>query len=132
MRSKRRGALLGELKTVLLEDVADFGRGAVLVVGKNVDDESDGALDALVGSGNENLGLDFARALLDGAFDVVVGHLRGLGLRDESTKSGVVGGIATLRLYDDGDFFAEFREDFTFSRVRSALRALDCRPVTMT
>ena len=127
-----RGALLCELGAVLLEDVANFGGGAVLVVGENRDHERHRALDALVLGGHHFGGLELSRALLDGALDVVVRHLRRLRLRDERAERGVVGRIPALRLHDDRDFLAEFREDFALLRVRRAFRALDCCPVAVT
>ncbi len=123
---------LGEFNAVLLEDVGDFGGGAVLVVRENRDDDGDGALDGLVLRVDERGGLEFARALLDGAFDVVVRHLRGLGLCDERTEGGVRVRITALGLHDDRDFLAQLREDLALLRVRRAFRALDCRPVAVT
>ena len=122
----------GELDAVLLEDVADFRGCAVLVVGEHVDDERDATLDALVLRIDERRRLEFARAFLDGALDVVVWHLRGLRLGDERAERGVGVGIPALRLYDDGDFLAELREDFALLRVCRALSALDCSPMAVT
>src|SRR2546426_12154741 len=70
----RDGARGAEVASLLLEDVADLGAGAVTVIGQDVDQEGDApgriplVRDLLV-----RLAGQLARALLDRPFDVVLG-----------------------------------------------------------
>ena len=71
-----------ELAAVLGEDVAHVGGGPVAVVRENVDQDGDPARRvALVGDPLVGIGIGArARTLIDGALDVVVGHVGILGL----------------------------------------------------
>ena len=79
-----------QVAAVLGEDVADLGDGAVAVVGRAFDQDGHPARavalegDLLVGGP-----LQLARALLDGALDVVGGHVHALGLVHRRAQAGV-------------------------------------------
>ena len=71
--------------------MADLGRGALAVVGQRLDDDGHAAgAVALVGDGLVVVGVAGAERLVDGALDVVVGHVGGLGLGDDGGEAGVV------------------------------------------
>ncbi len=93
-------------------DDEGYAAGAVALVG-----------DLLVGDAFE-----FAGAALDGAFDVVGGHVLGFGGGDSSAEAGVAVGVSSALFGGDGDFLDEAGEDLAAFGVKRALFMLDCRP----
>ena len=84
-------ALRAHALAVLIEVVADLRRGALAVVGQCLDDDGHAAgAVALVGDGLVVVGVARAERLVDGAFDVVVGHVGSLRLGDDGRETGVV------------------------------------------
>ena len=80
---------------VLVQQVAHLGGGAVAVVGEGVHDHGHaGGAVALVHHVLVAVGVAGAQSLVDGALDVVVGHVGGLGLGDDGGQAGVVIGVA--------------------------------------
>ena len=103
--------------------------GAVAVVGQHIDDDRNAAgtvaleADLLVGCAFE-----FAGSLLDGALDVVRGHVLGLGCGDRAAKARVAVRIASAAFGGDGDFLDQAGKDLAALGVQRALLMLDCRP----
>ena len=110
--------------------MTDLADGAIFVVGEDFDDEGDAAgAVALVGDLFVADAFEFAGAALDGAFDVVGGHVLRFGCGDGATEARVAVGIAaTAGLGGDGDFLDEAGEDLAAFGVKRALLVLDCRP----
>ena len=114
---------------MLREDVADLGDGAVAVVGRALDKDGDAAravaleLEVLVGRA-----LELARALLDGAGDVVRGHVRALGLVDCGPQAGVGVGIAPADAGGDRHLTDDLGEELAPLGVEGALLVLDGVP----
>ena len=80
---------------VLVQQVTDLGGGALTVIGQSLHDDGHavGAV-ALVDHALEVVAVPGAQSLVDGALDVVVGHVDGLGLGDNRGQTGVVVGVA--------------------------------------
>ena len=76
--------------------MADFADGAIFVVGEDFDDDGDAAgAVALVGDLLVGDAFEFAGAALDGALDVVGGHVFGFGGGDGSAEAGVAVGVSS-------------------------------------
>ena len=75
--------------------MADFRRGALTVVGEGLHDDGHavGAV-AFVNHGLVVVGVVGAQSPLDGALNVVVGHIHCLGLGNDGGQTGVVVGVA--------------------------------------
>ena len=88
-------ALRAHALAVLIEVVADLRCGALAVVGQRFDDDSHtaGAV-TLIGDGLVVVGVARAERLVDGALDVVVGHVGSLRLGNDGRETGVVIRIA--------------------------------------
>ena len=109
----------GGAEDALLEKHADFGSGALVVVGVNFDDhgdfvrrvtlEDDVLHGAFVAAG--------AGALGDGAFDDVTGDARFFRFFDGGEESGVGADIGTAELGGDGHFFDEFSDHLPLLQV---------------
>ena len=127
------GAGRAEISAVLGEEVADVRGGAVLVVGEDFDEDGDSAgavafiVQFLVGRRAE-----LAGALLDGALDVVLRHVRAAGLEDRGAEAGVRGGIAAAHARGNRDFLDEFGKRLSALRVGESLGVLNRRPFTMS
>ena len=112
--------------------MADIGRGTVAVIGHGRNDDRNAArriafvLNLFVIDVAQ-----FARRLGDGALDVFVGHIAGLGLRDYVAELAVDGRVAAAVAHRDGDFTADLRKDFAALGVRLALFVLDICPLGM-
>ena len=114
--------------------MADLRRGALAVVGQRFDDDSHtaGAI-ALVGDGLVVVGVARAERLVDGALDVVVGHVGGLRLSDDGREAGVVIRIARAALLDgDDDLLGDLGEGGAALGVSRALRLLNIVPLGMS
>ncbi len=84
-----------EVAAVLGEGVANLADRAILVVGQDVDDDGDasGAV-ALVGDLVVGEALELAGAALDGALDVIGGHVLRLGGEDGGAEAGIAVRVA--------------------------------------
>ena len=92
---------LTHVAAVLVKGVTHVARGAVAVVGHGLDYDGDAARAvALVGHGLVVIRAAGAESLVYRALDVVVGHIRCLGLCDDRGETGVVGGVAAAALLD--------------------------------
>ena len=93
--SDRVGAT--EIAAVFGEEVPNFGRGAVFIVGGGFDEEGDTAWGiAFVHNFFDGAAaFEFTSALEDGAIDVFDGHRFGSGGGDGGTESGVEARVAT-------------------------------------
>ena len=117
---------------VLVENVADIGRGAVAVVGHGGNDHGHAArrvalvLDLLVVDA-----ADLAGCLCDGALDIVIGHVVGLRLRDHVAQLAIGRRIAAAVSHRDGDFTADLGENLAARGVRLALFVLNICPLGM-
>ena len=118
-----------QVAAVLGEDVADLGDGAVAVVGGALHQDGHAARavtlegDLLVGGP-----LQLARALLDGALDVVGGHVDALGLVHRRAQAGVGVGVAAADARRDGHLADDLGEDLAALGVERALLVLDRVP----
>src|SRR5450759_764473 len=122
--------LLGDVAAVAREDAADLRGGAVAVVGEGIDhDRCPARTVALVA---ELLVLDatlLAGAALDGAVDVVGGHVDLAGLLDGEAETEVGGGVSPALLGRDRDLSRHLGEDGALLGVGGRLLVLDRRPL---
>ena len=119
---------------VLVQQVAHLGGGAVAVVGEGVHDNGHavGAV-ALVGHVLVGVGVAGAQGPVNGALDVVVGHVGRLGLGDDGGQAGVVVGVAAAAGLDRHDHLAgDLGEYLRALGVRRALRFLNIVPLGMS
>ena len=129
---KGHGAGAGEVTVVAGEGGADIFRGAGLVVGGGLHDEGDAAgAVALVGDFLVDDAGEFAGALLDGAVDVVGGHVGLAGLEDEGAKAGVAVGIAAAGLGGEGEVAREAGENLAAAAIGDGFAAFDFGPLVM-
>jgi hypothetical protein len=126
----RDGAGLAEVAARAGEDVAHLGDDAVAVVGRDLDEDR-GAVRAvaLVGDLGEIGAVAAAHRALDGALDVVGGHVVLFGLLDGEAEARVAGGVSAAGLGGDDDLFRELREDLAALCVGDALLPLDRGPL---
>ena len=127
-------ALRAHALAELVEVVADLGRGALAVIGQRLDDDGDAAgAVALVGDGLVVVRVAGAERLVDGALDVVVGHIVRLGLGDDGGEAGVIRRVAAAALLDgDDDLLGDLGERRAALGVRRALGLLDIVPFGMS
>src|SRR2546423_14606151 len=127
-------AAAGEVAMVAGKDAADFGRRAVLVVGRRFDDHCHTAgritfVDDLV----EMLRFcSLTRPALDGAIDVVVRPALGTGGKDGAAQARVPVRIPAAGLGRDGDLAGELAEKRPAFRIDCALEALNLRPLAVS
>ena len=127
-------ALCAHALAELIEIVADLGGGALAVVGQRLDDDgrTAGAV-ALVGDGLVVVGVARAERLLDGALDVVVGHIGGLGLGHDGRETGVIRGVAAAALlHGDNDLLGDLGEGGGALGIGRTLGFLDIVPLGMS
>jgi len=120
----------GVAEDALLEENAHLGRGALVVVGVDFDDERDFVRgvafeDDVFERGFVATG---AGALGDGAFDDVAGDAGFFGFFDRGEEPGVAAKIAATELGGDGDFLGQFAGDLGFAFVNN--RAFCVEPLT--
>ena len=121
-----------EVAAVLLEQMADFAGGAVLVVGEHFDDQRRAAravglvLRFLVGHARLLPGAAANRAI-----DVLARHVVGLGFSDDGPQARIHVGIAAAGARRDRQFLDQAREDLAALRVGRALLVLDGVPLGM-
>jgi hypothetical protein len=101
----------------LFEEAADFGGGAVVVVGQDLDDDGDlvrgVALEHNVVHGQ--LVIAGAGAFLDGALDDIAADALPARLFDGGKETGVAGGIAAAHFRGDHDFLDQFADGLALS-----------------
>ena len=98
------------------------------------------ALNQAVNQGNEKnekaieiIGVAGAQGLVDGALDIVVGHVHSLGLGDNRGQAGVVVRIAAAALFDGhDDLTGDLRKSGTALCIGRALRLLNIVPFRMS
>ena len=127
-------ALRAHALAVLIEVMADLRCGALAVVGQCLDDDGHAAgTVALVSNGLVVIGVARAERLVDGALDVVVGHVGSLRLGDDGREAGVVIRIARAALLDgDDDLLGDLGEGGAALGVSCALRLLNIVPLGMS
>src|SRR5205085_9215157 len=114
-----------EVATVFFEDVADFGSGAMRVIGQRFDDDRHAArtipfiCDFFVRGPFE-----LAAASLDGALDGVLRHVVVLGLVDRGAQPGVAVDVSPASASSNRHFLDQAREEFSALCVRSTLLLL--------
>jgi hypothetical protein len=86
---------------------------------------------ALVGQLLVGAALELAGALLDGALDVVVGHVDGFGRVDRRPQPGVTAGVAAAALGGHGDLADDFGPGGGAAGVGDGLLALDLLPLAV-
>ena len=111
--------------------MADFGDGAVLVVGGHFHHDGDaaGAVTFIEAFGEIAAGI-FAGTLADGGLDFVLGQVHGLGGRNGCAQTGVARRIAAV-LGGDDDFLGGLGEDLAALCVLTALAVLNIGPFAM-
>ena len=114
--------------------MADLRCGALAVIGQRFDDDGHAAgAVTLIGDGLVVVGVAGAQRLVDGALDVVVGHVGGLGLGHDGRETGVVIRIARAALLDgDDDLLGDLGEGGAALGVSRALRLLNIVPLGMS
>jgi hypothetical protein len=108
------------------------GHGAVQVVGRDLD--QDGGAAGAVSLVRRLLirhALEFASALLDGALDVVVRHVRRLGGVDGGTQAGIAVGVAAALTGRHGDLLDELGKQRAALGVGDRLLSLDLCPLAV-
>src|SRR5207249_11640455 len=107
--------------------------GAVAVVGGALhqDGHSAGAV-ALEGDVLVGHAFQLAGPLLDGALDVVGGHVHGLGLLDRGAQAGVRVGVTTAEAGGDRQLADDLGEDLAPLGIEGALLVLDGSPLGMS
>src|SRR5690606_22193893 len=123
-----------EVAAVLAEHVPDLADRAVAVVGEGLDQHRDAARAvALVEDLFEVAALAAAERALDGALDVVEGHVVGLGGRERvlqrQVDTGVTAAASAHRGLDRADVLAD---DLPALTVEDRLLALDLGPFAVS
>jgi len=128
------GVGAGEIAFVFGEEMADFCRSPVFIIGLGFDHESgaSGGI-SLVGDLLDGAApFEFTGAFLDGPVDFVHRHGFGPSGDDGGAEPGVEIGVTPEEVGGDGDLFGELGEEGSPFDVGGALGALDFGPVTMT
>src|SRR5690606_29408422 len=129
LEGPRGRAARAELPAVLVEELADLGGRAVAVVGHHLEEEErPRGADALVEELFVRDALELARALLDGAGDVLARHVRVARGVEGATEPRVTVGVAAAEPRRDRDLLDDLREDLAALRVLGALPVLDRGP----
>ena len=108
--------------------MTNFADGTVAVIGRDLDQDRDAARavafkgDLFVANARQ-----LAGAALDGALDVVGGHVLGLGCCNGRAQTRVLFQVAAA-LGRHGDFLDKTGEDLAALRVKRALLVLNCCP----
>src|SRR5690606_5130148 len=128
----RHGAGLPERPAVLAEDVADLRDRAGRGVRQSFEVQRDAAGSlALVRAGLVVGALDLTRAALDGALDVLRGHVRGFGGLHREPQPRVEVRVTAALAGRDGDLADELGEHLAALRVVRGLLTLDLRPLAV-
>ena len=113
--------------------MAHIRAGAVAVIGYDIANDSHAA--GGIAFINDFFVVDaaaFARGLFDGALNVIVGHVIGLGLGDDIAQLAVAFRVRAALAHSDGDFTADLGKDLAARGVRLALFRLNIMPFGMT
>ncbi len=129
---ERHRAGLGEVAAGLGEVGADVGGGAVAVVGQRLDDDGDaaGAI-ALVADLVIVLAV-IAGGLLDGALDIVLGHVFGARCDHSGPQPRIHRRVGGAELGRDGDFARELAKQLGLLRVLPPLAVHDVLELGMS
>ena len=120
---------LAHVAVVLGHHVADLTDGAVAVVGGDVHEDGDAAgAVALQGELFIDDAGELAGAALDGALDVVGGHVLRLGGEHGAAQAGIGVGVAAAGAGGDGNFLDQAGEGFAALGVGGRLFMLDRGP----
>ena len=114
--------------------MAHLGGGAVAVVGHRFDDDGDTRRAiAFVGDGLVVIGVAGAERLVDRTLDVVIRHIGGFRLGDDSCEAGIVIGVAAAALFDGHDHLAgDLRERLRALGILRAFGFLYVMPLGMS
>src|SRR5688572_23924266 len=124
-------AVGAEVAAELAERMAHVGHGADLVVGEAVDDHSDAAgRVALVADFHVGHAFEFARGLLDRAFDDVLRHVHRQAAVDRRAQARVGRGVAAAGARRDADLADHLGEDLAALCVDRVLARFDGRATT--
>ena len=115
------------------EGVAHVGHGAGFVVGEAVHHQG-GAADAVAFVAQLDVfhAFEVAGAFVNGALNVVFGHVGIPGFVHGQAQAGVGSGVAAAEAGGYGDFFDQFGEDFAALGINAGFFVLDIRPFAMT
>src|SRR6266576_6036771 len=119
---------------ILAKDAPNLGSGAVLIVGRDFDNDRHPARRiALVNDLIEVLRLvPLAGAALDRALDIIIRHALRTRRLDGAAQAQIAIGIAPAGFRSDGDFLRQFAEDLAAFGIDRAFETLDLRPLTMS
>ena len=133
LETMRHGTGLGHVATVIVKGLAHFGRGAVLIIGRNLDNDADttGGI-AFVGEFFVNDAGDFTGTLLHRPLDIVRRHIRRAGLIHQRAEASVGLGTTAARTSGEGDFFRQHGENLAALCVDDGLMPLGRVPFAMT
>ena len=111
-----------------------FSNGTVAVVSHRLDDDGDaGRTVAFVSDGLVVIRVAGAERLVDRALDVVIRHVGGFRLGDDSCEAGIVIGVAAAALFDGHDHLAgDLRERLRALGVLRAFGFLYIMPLGMS
>ena len=114
--------------------MADFRGGALAVVGEGLHNDGHAAgTIALVSNGLIVIGVACAQGLIDGALNVIVGHIGGLGLSNNGGQAGVIGRIAAATLlHRHNDLLGDLSKGSAALGVSRALGFLNIVPLGMS
>ena len=108
--------------------MAHLAHSAVAIVGRGLDQQRDAAgAVALEGDLFIQCAGKLTGAALDGALDVVLRHVLGLGRQNGRTQPWITVGVAAAARRH-ADFLDQTGEDLAALRVQRALLVLDCGP----
>ena len=114
--------------------MAHLGGSAVAVIGHRLDDDGDtGRTVAFVSDGLVVIRVAGAERLVDRALDVVIRHVGGFRLGDDSSEAGIVIGVAAAALFDGHDHLTgDLRERLRALGVLRAFGFLYIMPLGMS
>ena len=127
-------ALRAHALAELIEIVAHFRSGTLAVVGQRLHDNGYAAgTVSLVSNSFIVIGIAGAQRLVDGALDVVVGHIGRLGLGHHGGQTGVIIGVAAAALfYGHDDLFCDLGKRGAALGISRALGLLNIVPFGMS
>ena len=133
LKEKRDAAGLTQVACVAGEDLPDLAHGPVLVVGHDLGQDGYPARSVpLVGDLLVGDPLQLARALLDGALDVVGWHVHRLGSQDGGPQTRVSRLVPSPHAGGHRHLTDELREDPAALRIHLGLLVLDAGPLAVS
>ena len=122
--------VLGHVAAVLREHVANFADDPVAIAGDHLHEHthSAGAV-ALEHHFIERFTLELPGAALDGAFDIVVGHVLALGREDGCAQARIGVRVGAADAGGNGQLANNLGENFAALGVSRGLLMLDCGPL---